>query len=103
MFHRYFWGYCFNNSITSGKDNFFPAETTFSLITNAGKLKILYSMIFKISSSLSNVASKFRSYTACSTVAYKALQFAQPVPKTLISIFPVLYIKRNSQNNEQHI
>ena len=75
------------NSFTSDKDNLFPADMTLPSITKAGRLKILYSMIFNKSSSLIRVASQPSSEIACFVVSYNALQLEHPVPNTLISIF----------------
>ena len=63
--------YWVSNSVTSFNDSCLPAETTFPSITKAGKLNILYSMIFNKSSSFTKVASLPNSAIACWVVSYK--------------------------------
>ncbi len=78
--------YWVSNSVTSFNDSCLPAETTFPSITKAGRLNILYSMIFNKSSSFTKVASLPYCAIACWVVSYKVLHLRQPVPNTLISI-----------------
>ena len=78
-----------------------PFATTLPSTTRAGSVITLYSIIFIKSSSLVITASKANSFTTCSTVAYRALQPAQPVPNTLISIiykFIILNVIRKTTN-----
>ena len=78
-----------------------PFATTLPSTTRAGSAITLYSIIFIKSSSLVITASKANSFTTCSTVAYRALQPAQPVPNTLISIiykFIILNVIRKTTN-----
>ena len=60
---------------------------TLPSITKAGRLKILYSMIFNKSSSLIRVASQPSSEIACFVVSYNALQLEHPVPNTFHFLF----------------